>query len=145
MLTWSYPAVFDRHDDGEIIVRFPDLPEVLTSGATEQEARTNAEDALEEAVLAYLADDRPVPAPREPRAGETAVDLPLLTAARAAVAAAMAAQHVNKMRLASLMHRDEKVVRRILDGKGNVKIDNVSAALRVLGVEARLVIEPAHR
>jgi antitoxin HicB len=138
--TWSYPAVFQRLDD-EVIVRFPDIPEALTGAATLEEARVLAADALEEAVLAYLADGRPVPAPRKAAKGEEAVILDPLTAGRAAVANLMAAQHVSKVALAARMRRDEKVVRRIVGGAGGVTMENVTAALKALGAKPALALE----
>jgi antitoxin HicB len=140
--TWSYPAVFQRLDD-EVIVRFPDVPEALTGASTLEEARALAADALEEAVLAYLAEGRAVPAPRKAAKGEEAVILDPLTAGRAAVANLMAAQHVSKVALASRMRRDEKVVRRIVGGAGGVTMENVTAALKALGARPALALEEA--
>ena len=68
---------------------FPDVPEAMTGGASLAEVRENAADALEEAILGYLAHERPIPDPREPRDGEEAVVLDPVTAARAALATAM--------------------------------------------------------
>ena len=136
--TWTYPARFERLT-GEIVVRFPDFPEALTGAATIEEARTLAADALAEVVLQYLADGRPIPAPRKASKGEEAIALDPLTAGRAAVAQRMADQHVSKVTLAKLMNRDEKVVRRIVGGAGGVTMENVTSALKVLGVTPALV------
>lgn len=138
--TWSYPALFTQAD-GEVVVRFPDIPEALTGADTLAEARVLAADALNEAVLAYLAEGRPVPAPRAAAEGEEAVSLDPLTAARAAVARIMAARRISKVGLAGLMKRDEKAVRRILDGKGGVSMESVMIALRTLGARPKLVVE----
>jgi antitoxin HicB len=138
--SWRYPAVFDREADGEIDVRFPDIPEVLTGAATLDEARALAADALDEAVLAYLADGRPVPAPSPVRGGQEAVALDPLTAGRAAVQLRMRALGISKVALAERMHKDEKVVRRILDGRGAVQMANVTQALRALGAEPVLSV-----
>jgi antitoxin HicB len=140
MQTWTYPAIFDRIDD-EVVVRFSDIPEALTGAATLEEARMLAADALEEAILGYLAEGRPVPLPRKAGKGEVAVPLDPVTAGRAAVAMLMSRQHITKVALASRMQRDEKVVRRILDGSGNVSMENVSAALRALGARPSLALE----
>ena len=43
---WTYPAVFDRIGDDEIVVSFPDFPEVLTGAETLVEAQALAIDAL---------------------------------------------------------------------------------------------------
>ena len=135
--TWAYPAIFTQRD-GEVLVRFPDVPEAITGAATMEEARVLAADALEEVILSYLASGSPIPAPRRPNKGEEAVALDPLTAGRAAVASLMAKKHVSKVALAALIQRDEKVVRRILDGAGVVTMDNVTVALRALGAHPTL-------
>jgi antitoxin HicB len=132
--TWTYPAVFDQQNEGEIVVRFPDIPEALTSGETYEEALANAPDALEEAILAYLAHGRRVPAPREPEPTEVSVPLDPVTAARAMLQNAMAEAKLSKVAVAARMGQDEKVVRRILDGGGAVKMETVLAALHAIDV-----------
>ena len=42
----AYPVSLDTQDDGSVLVSFPDIPEALTEGATEQEALAEAEDCL---------------------------------------------------------------------------------------------------
>ncbi len=140
--TWTYPAIFNRQGE-EIIVTFPDFPEAVTGASSMGEARALAADALEEAVLAYLAHGRAVPPPRSAAKGEELVALEPLTAGRAAVARIMAGRKVNKVRLALMMRRDEKVVRRILDGRAGVRMETVSAALRALGARSALTVEAA--
>ena len=58
MRTWVYPAAVTRHGDDDFTVVFRDVPEAVTGGATRAEALANAADALEEAILAYMADGR---------------------------------------------------------------------------------------
>ena len=42
----SYPATFE--EDGDyILVKFPDIPEAMTQGATAQEAQAKAKEVLE--------------------------------------------------------------------------------------------------
>lgn len=142
--TWAYPAVFTELD-GEIVVRFPDIPEAVTGGDTMEEARTLAADALEEAILGYLAAGSPIPAPRKPGKSEEAVPLDPLTAGRAAVANLMAKQHISKVALANLIQRDEKVVRRILGGAGVVTMENVTTALKALGARPALAVDVSGR
>lgn len=137
--TWSYPAVFDR-EDGEIVVSFPDFPEALTGAEDEAAATALAIDALEEAVLAYLADGRPVPAPRAAEAGQVDVPLDPLTAARAALVQAMRDEQITNAALARRIERSEGAVRRLTNGATGVKIDTVLDALAALGRRAQLSI-----
>jgi antitoxin HicB len=133
-----YPASLE-HLDGEVIVRFPEFPEVLTGAATETEALTEAEDALEEAVLARLANGEEVPFPPSAMpAGSVGVMLAPLTAARALVDQMRRANRLTKVELAARMGRDEKVVRRVLDGRKGVSMDTVLDALSALGFKTTL-------
>ena len=136
--TWTYPAVFERAGD-EIIVRFPDVPEALTGAETMEEARLLAADALEEVILHYLAEGMPIPLPREANKGEEAVALDPISAGRAAVAILMARDHISNVALAGRMAKDEKVVRRIVSGKGNVTMQTITMALKALGARPALV------
>lgn len=77
-----YPASLE-HLDGEVLVRFPDFPEVLTGAVTEKEALAEAADALEEAVLGRLARSEEIPLPpTELPAGHVRMMLAPLTATR---------------------------------------------------------------
>ena len=142
-MQWSYPAVLERHEDGEIVVRFPDLPEVLTGGSSEAEALAEAADALEEGVLAYMAAGQPAPLPREASPGEVAVPLDPVTAARAELARVMREQRISNVELAGRLSKSEGAVRRLVDGATGVKIDTVLEALRLLNRRATLVFADA--
>jgi antitoxin HicB len=50
-------------DDGTLLVTCPDLPEVTTFGADEDEAMARARDAIEEALAARISDGREIPKP----------------------------------------------------------------------------------
>jgi antitoxin HicB len=140
MQTWVYPAVVTEKGPGEILARFPDVPEALTSGATIEEALANAADALEEVILHRLAHGEEIPLPRKAAKGEVPIPLDPVTAGRAAVATLLVRQRMTNVALAARMGKDEKVVRRILDGAGNVSMANVSSALKALGAKPALTV-----
>jgi antitoxin HicB len=58
-----YPAILTRDSAGRFLVRFPDLPEALTDGGTEEEALREGVDALSEAVMSRIVDGDPIPEP----------------------------------------------------------------------------------
>jgi predicted RNase H-like HicB family nuclease len=91
MQTWIFTPVIEKLGNDDFLATFPDVPEAMTGGASLAEVRDNAAGALEEAILAYLAQGRPIPAPRGPRRGEEVVILDPVTAARAALAPAVPA------------------------------------------------------
>jgi antitoxin HicB len=51
----SYTIVLEHQEGGGFTVSVPELPEVVTEGDTEEEARANAEEAIR-AILAYRHD-----------------------------------------------------------------------------------------
>ena len=78
----AYPVRLERHPD-TVIVTFPDIPEALTEGATEDEALAEAKDCLVAALGGYVQDGRPIPAPSQ-GVGTAYVALPALVAAKVA-------------------------------------------------------------
>ena len=64
---YNFTVVLERQEEGGFLVLVPALPEVLTYGATEEEAIAKAEDAIR-LVLGYRVDQgEPIPQEGEPR------------------------------------------------------------------------------
>ena len=138
--TFVYPVLIEPVEGGgEFLARVVGFPEVLTSGATEKEAIHAAEDALEEAVLGRLADGKDVPLPGGVLGSADVVFLPPVTAARVLVEAKRRACGWSKSQLARAMGKDEKIVRRLLDGRSGVSMEAALEALHALGFQASLV------
>lgn len=74
-MQFVYPAQLQRAAPDEIVVFFRDLPECLTSGEDEEEALTEAKDALEEAIAGRIDDGEPIPSPSKRQPGEYEVAL----------------------------------------------------------------------
>ena len=123
---------------GELIVLFRDLPECLTSGASEAEALAKAADALEEAIAGRInRGDIPVPSAR--RSGERHVAVRAATAAKAGLALALRDRSLSRAVLARHLGVDETTMGRMLDPRHRTALDRIESALRVLGHE--LVVE----
>ncbi|MBT9472099.1 MAG: type II toxin-antitoxin system HicB family antitoxin [Pseudomonadota bacterium] len=133
----TYPARIEEVEPGEFLVTFTDVPEALTSGATYAEAIGEAADALAVAMEGYILEGREAPRPRPIEAGEVEIGLSPAIAARFLLVSAMRDQALSKVALAELMHRDEKVVRRILSGK-NASLDLTLEALGAVGIRPTL-------
>src|SRR5271156_1138174 len=140
MQTWSFPATIQRLGEDDYLATFPDVPEAMTGGGSLAEVRENASDALEEAILAYLAAGPATPLPRDPGEGEEAVVLDPVTAARAALATVMREKKISNVALAKTLGKSEGAVRRLTDGSSAVKIDTVLAAMNALGARAVLTV-----
>jgi antitoxin HicB len=139
MRTYIYRAAFERGERrGNIVVAFPDVPEPVTQGRGEADARTMAEEALGVVLLSYLQRGKPLPKPRAK--GRELIDVAVApdVAAKIAVLESFAAAGISKSELARRLGKDEKEVRRILDPKHPTKLPALTAALRALG--KRLVV-----
>ncbi len=139
MKSYVYRALFEPGDRrGNIVVSFPDVPEAITQGRGEADARAMAEEALGLALLSYLERGKALPKPRAK--ARNLVDMAVApdVAAKLAVLEAFAASGMSKSELARRIGKDEKEVRRILDPKHPTKLPALTAALRALG--KRLVV-----
>ena len=59
----AYFANLERDGEGWLVT-FPDVPEAISGGKDEADARANAQDALEVALLTYLAQGQALPTSR---------------------------------------------------------------------------------
>ncbi|MGA2126877.1 MAG: type II toxin-antitoxin system HicB family antitoxin [Xanthobacteraceae bacterium] len=57
----GYRYTLERQENGWWLVRFPAIPEALTEGATEDEARANARDCVVTAIEGYMKAGKPLP------------------------------------------------------------------------------------
>jgi antitoxin HicB len=139
MKAYAYRALFEPGDRrGNVVVSFPDVPEVVTQGRGEADVRAMAEEALGLVLLGYLQRGKPLPKARAK--GRHLVDIAVTpdVAAKLAVLESFAAAGISKSELARRIGKDEKEVRRILDPKHPTKLPALAAALRALG--KRLVV-----
>lgn len=136
--TVAFPARFKPEPEGGFTVTFPDLPEAITYGANDSHASSMAAEVLELAIAERMDGGEDVPSPSSARRGEVLVTMRPLLAAKVALYCALARDHVSKSELARRLGVDEAVVRRMLHPRRATRIDNVAAALSVLGVSLRV-------
>lgn len=130
--------------DGEDhVVTVRDLPQVVTSGSSLEEALALAADAIEVTVAGLMDDDEILPVASTIQHGEHAVALPAGLAAKAAIYTAWKASGIKKTELARLLDRNEVEVRRILNPRHGTKIDQLDEAARALGGRLLVSFEPA--
>jgi antitoxin HicB len=132
-----YSVRLEREADGGYVVTLPDIGYGATQGDTLDEALAQAEDMLEEAVLGMMAHGDEVPLP-SPAKGRPTVTLPALTAAKLEAYRAMRAAGLNKKQLAERLGWQPSQVTRLFDGRHASRLDQIEAALKVLG--RRLVV-----
>jgi antitoxin HicB len=144
MKSYAYRALLEPGDRrGNVVVTFPDVPEVITQGRGEADARAMAEEALGLVLLTYLERGTPLPKPRS--RGRKLVDISVApdVAAKLAVLEAFTAAGISKSELARRLRKDEKEIRRILDPRHPTKLPALIAALRALGKRLVVGIEEA--
>ena len=140
-IAYAYRALFEPGERrGNIVVSFPDVPEVVTQGRGESDARAMAEEALGLVLLSYLDRGKPLPLPKPRAKSRNLVEVVVApdVAAKLAVLESFAEAGITKSELARRLGKDEKEVRRILDPKHPTKLPALTAALRALG--KRLVV-----
>jgi predicted RNase H-like HicB family nuclease len=84
MSAWRYGTAI-HEENGDFVVSIRDLPEVVTSGATLDEALELAADAIVVTVEGRMDDDMELPEPSRVRKGEHGISLPAQLAAKASV------------------------------------------------------------
>src|SRR5437660_537370 len=141
-MRYAYPYDSAPQPEGGFTVSFPDVPEAITQGDTEAEAAAMAGDALVTALSFYTDNAERLPRP-SPARGRPLVYVPPLVAAKLALHDAMLTAKVSNVALARQLGTDEKTVRRLRDPLHKSRIDQVDAALRVLGKRLGIVIEAA--
>ncbi|PJJ97038.1 antitoxin [Lysobacteraceae bacterium NML75-0749] len=137
----QYPAQFKKTETG-YIVKFRDIPEALTQGATMEEAQAQAADALLTAMDFYFEDRRPVPAPSSPRGGERLVSLPASATAKVLLLNEMLAQGVTAAELARRLGTSPQTVNRLVNLAHTTKIDALASALHALGQRLEVQLSP---
>lgn len=135
--SYQYYARLEADPEGGFQITFPDVPEAITGGADEAEARANAAEALGLALRGILLLGRPLPAPD----AEDGDDLVLIavdpdTAFKLAVIDAFKASGMSKSELARRIGRGETEARRILDPDHPTGLPLMKAALAALGKTA---------
>ncbi len=132
-----YPVVI-KPDGAGWFISFPDIPEALTSGGTEQQALELARDALATAMDFYVEDRRLVPPPSRVKASQPFVELPASLAAKVLLLNEMIRQKVRPADLARKLEVKPQEINRLIDLKHASKIDGVAAALNALGKRLEL-------
>jgi antitoxin HicB len=141
-MRYAYPYELLPQPEGGFTITFPDVPEAITQGEGEEDAAAMAEDALVTALSFYTDNAEPLPHP-SPTHGRPLAYVPPLVAAKLALHDAMLAARVSNVALARQLGTDEKTVRRLRDPLHQSRINQVDAALRVLGKRMGIVIEVA--
>ncbi len=114
-MAFGYRFTLERQDNGWWLVRFPRVPEALTEGETQDEARANAVDCVVAALEGYMKAGKPLPRQGAAHSGRYRAVLPSLVTAKLAVYETMRERGWSKLKLAKELGMPENSVRRLLD------------------------------
>jgi antitoxin HicB len=127
-----YPVKM-RRDGKFFLVTFPDIPEAITQGTSEEEAMKAAKDALGTALDFYFEAGRIIPSPSAPRGGYRYVELPVSIAAKVLLLNEMLRQKIRPAELARRLHTTPQEVNRLTNVRHTSKIDGIAEAMKALG------------
>jgi antitoxin HicB len=133
MRNFVYPAILISEKRGGFTVRFPDLPEAITSGRDRPDALAEAYDCLEEAIAARISDQLAIPSASLPRRKEVLVPLSAPMAAKAALYLAIKDASLSNSELARRLGLDEREIRRMLDPRHATRLARIQTVLEFLG------------
>lgn len=129
MLQYRIRLTKDTNDT--FLVTVPSIPPALTSGKTREEARARAVEAIEMAFIGYIHDGRDIP-PSDTGRGNM-VTIPAIGEAKLGLYSAMRTAAMTKAELARRLGWHRQQVDRLLDMNHASRIEQIEAALRVLG------------
>ena len=142
-MAFGYRYNLEREENGWWLIRFPDIPEALTEGESEVEARANAVDCVIAALEGYMKADRPLPRGAAAHKGSDRAVLPSLVTAKLAVYEVMRTRGWSKVKLASALGVPENSVRRLLDLKHASQMWIVDEALAKMNAELSIDLPKA--
>lgn len=137
-MKYRFPVTLTRDETGGFVVTFPDFPEGITQGDTEEEALIEARDCLDEVLAARVNDEEVIPQPS--RAGKFAVEPSAQVAAKVALYEAFRESGMNRSALARRLSVAETEVRRMLDPHHPTKLPRIEGALSALGKKIRIEV-----
>jgi antitoxin HicB len=138
----TYPYLIEPDNNG-FLIRFPDIPEALTSVDDKKSIPGEALDCLVTALAGYALEGRPWPKARASRTDGHAITLPALLVAKLELTAEMHSAGLTKSALARKLRLDEKAVRRLLDLNHRSHIDQIEEALKALGKQVEIRVKAA--
>ncbi len=130
-----------ENDEGTVLVRAPEFPELITFGETREAALQFAVGAFAEAIAGRIHDRQPIPIPSKAKRGDVMVTLPVQTEIKIRLYEAMQEKGMRKAELARRMNLHRQEIDRLLDFDQSTSLAKIESAFEVLG--KRLQIEIA--
>jgi antitoxin HicB len=142
-MAFGYRYRLERQENGWWLVRFPGIPEALTEGKTEKEARDSALDCVLAALEGYMKAGQPLPRQGASHSGPDRAILPSLVTAKLAVYETMRERGWSKLKLAKELGMPENSVRRLLDLRHSSQMWVIDEALKKMNAELSIDLPKA--
>lgn len=136
-----FPAKLTPTEDDFYIVTFRDIPEAITQGESRQAAKVMAKDALLTSLEFYFEDNRLIPSPSTPIAGEEIILLPASIWAKVLLLNTMVETRIKQKDLAQSLGVKPQEITRMLNLRHATKIDQIQRAISALGKTLNLSVE----
>ena len=144
-MAFAYRYTLERQENGWWLVRFPGVPEALSEGETEAEARANAVDCIITTLEGYMKAGKPLPRTGGGSATRDRAVLPSLVTAKLAVYETMRDRGWSKLKLAKQLGMPENSVRRLLDLRHSSHMRIIDHALAKMNAELSIDLPKARR
>jgi antitoxin HicB len=139
-MSYRYPVVLSREASSKAVtVTFPDFPEAVTFGESEEAALIAAIDCLDEVLASRIRSKEPIPRPSKVR--KVSVSPSLGMTAKTALYEAFESSNLPRSRFARKLDVNETEIRRMFDPKHPTKIPRIERALLLLGKRITLNVE----
>jgi antitoxin HicB len=132
VMRYEYPARFKKEGSATLI-SFRDLPEAISFAEEGEDPWDAAQGALQAALEVRIERDEEIPVASAARRGEPLIPVPVETALKAALLAALRQHDQTRVSLARRLKINEKVIRRMLDPHHSTKPEKLLKALGSLG------------
>src|SRR6202049_213726 len=134
-MAFGYRFTLERQQNGWWLVRFPGIPEALTEGESQEEARANAVDCVVAALEGHIKAGKRLPRQGAGHAGRDRAVLPSLVTTKLTVYETRRARGCSKLNLAKQLGMPENSVRRLLDLRHSSHKSVIDEALAKMNAE----------
>jgi antitoxin HicB len=138
----SYRVTLEN-DEGTVLVKSPDFPELITFGEDESDALSYAIGAFTEAIAARIAHHEPIPEPSRGRPSDRRVTLSSNVALKAQLYQSLFENGMKKAELARRLNLHRQEIDRLFDINHVTNITKIEAAFAVLGKSLKFEVEEA--
>jgi antitoxin HicB len=130
-------------DEGTVLVKSPDFPEIITFGETREAALKYAVGAFREAIAGRIHYKEPIPAPSKIRAKDDFITLPLQTEMKIRMYESMRESGIRKSDLARKMKLHRQEIERLLDFEHATSLNKIESAFAAMGKTLKIEVADA--